>query len=281
MDPLQLTILTYFFIITLAVLIIGLLTYGIIRVNFPNTLPTQSGRVNIDKLNFADLIGMGMFIALFVAALYSAYQTDPTKAKPDITISHLLSGVIVQFFMVALCIGMVFMRVNPAKFLGLKWSSWKRDIWVIPAGIIICYVLIIAINQVTGYHLWISKLLGEENMQQDVVKMLRESEDPKLLIAMAIGATVIAPICEEIVFRGYIYASIKRFSDRYFAAILSSLIFAFVHLHVAPLLPLTVLAIILCIAYERSGSIWAPIGIHAIFNSITVGAILFTEHIPS
>ena len=94
-------------------------------------------------------------------------------------------------------------------------------------------------------------------------------------IMMAFAVAVLAPLCEEVLFRGYIYAATKRFSDRFFACLLSSLLFAVVHYNINALIPLFFLAIVLVIAYELTGSIWTPILIHALVNGSTLIFIEF------
>ncbi len=87
---------------------------------------------------------------------------------------------------------------------------------------------------------------------------------------MALAVVILAPVCEEIVFRGYIYGATKRFTDRFFACLFSSLLFAVAHYNINALLPLLFLAILLTVAYELTGSLWAPISIHALFNATTL-----------
>ena len=51
--------------------------------------------------------------------------------------------------------------------------------------------------------------LGAETTQ-DTVKLLRETNDPLVLGLMAFAAVVAAPLCEEIVFRGYLYPVLRN-----------------------------------------------------------------------
>ena len=76
------------------------------------------------------------------------------------------------------------------------------------------------------------------------------------------------------IFRGYIYAVVKRFSDQTFSAIFTSTVFAAVHMHVLHLAPLFALAMCFTLAYEITGCLWIPIAMHAIFNTVNVSVIL-------
>jgi membrane protease YdiL (CAAX protease family) len=87
---------------------------------------------------------------------------------------------------------------------------------------------------------------------------------------MSITAVIVAPLCEEVVFRGYIYPTLKKFNGIWIAALVSALIFSAAHGSLAALLPLFIFGVVLVFLYERTGSIWAPIGAHFLFNAATV-----------
>jgi membrane protease YdiL (CAAX protease family) len=82
-------------------------------------------------------------------------------------------------------------------------------------------------------------------------------------------------VAEEIIFRGYFYGVIRRFGGRLPALLTSSLLFAAIHVHLPSMLGLGILAIILCLLYERTGSLWAPITMHACFNASTIAVLIF------
>ena len=91
---------------------------------------------------------------------------------------------------------------------------------------------------------------------------------------LIVSTCLVAPVVEEVLFRGYIYPVVKRFSDRSFSAIFTSTVFAVVHLNVLSLAPLWALAMCFTIAYEITGCLWIPIMMHAIFNTVNVTLIL-------
>jgi membrane protease YdiL (CAAX protease family) len=115
---------------------------------------------------------------------------------------------------------------------------------------------------------WIESL-GVETVQ-DTVKLLQTSTDPQILGLMIFAAVVAAPICEEIVFRGYLYSASKHFTGPWVAGICSALVFSATHGSLAPLLPLFILGCILAFIYQKTGSLWAPIAVHFCFNGATV-----------
>lgn len=86
-----------------------------------------------------------------------------------------------------------------------------------------------------------------------------------------------APIVEEILFRGVIFGSVRR-KNRAAAYVLSMLMFAMYHVwqyayvdagmlvYVLQYLPV---GFVLCWLYERSGSVWMPIGFHMMINAMS------------
>ena len=93
------------------------------------------------------------------------------------------------------------------------------------------------------------------------------------LALQALSVVVMAPICEELLFRGVIYPSLRDLGHRRLAIAASSLLFAAIHGSLALMLPLTVLAVILVWLYEKTGSIVAPVLMHAAFNAVNFAMI--------
>jgi len=86
-------------------------------------------------------------------------------------------------------------------------------------------------------------------------------------------AAVIAPVGEEILFRGFLFNAWRARTGFWPAALASSLIFGGMHFYswfgMAAIVSFGLLA---CWIYERSGSLWPPILLHALTNfTITLG----------
>ena len=109
---------------------------------------------------------------------------------------------------------------------------------------------------------------------QDAVKAFNTAGGLPLKAMMTVAAVVVAPLVEETVFRGFIYGVLKRYTDGWFAAVCSASLFAAVHVHVGSFVPLFILALGLCAAYERTGSLLVPMWMHAFFNGVSTTLIL-------
>lgn len=89
-------------------------------------------------------------------------------------------------------------------------------------------------------------------------------------------AVVVAPVAEEVIFRGYFYGVLKKWLGGAGAAVVSGAIFAAMHVNVPSLAPLFVLALCLTVAYEAAGSLLVTIFMHALFNLTMLAALLNT-----
>ena len=90
------------------------------------------------------------------------------------------------------------------------------------------------------------------------------------MISMVLTAAVLAPLQEEFLFRGYLYPVFKRYLTGWGSAFATALLFALLHANVTALPGLFLLALCLTAAYEWSGSLLVPIGMHALFNSVSL-----------
>lgn len=118
------------------------------------------------------------------------------------------------------------------------------------------------------------RLLGLPDAPQDLIAIFTGVESPVVFGAMLFVACVLAPINEELVFRGLIFRYARQRFGRGVALALSGVLFGALHGNWAGFLPLAVLGVGLAIAYEQTGDIRVPIVAHALFNLNTVLFIL-------
>ncbi|MFT5465363.1 MAG: membrane protease YdiL (CAAX protease family) [Verrucomicrobiales bacterium] len=154
----------------------------------------------------------------------------------------------------------------------------KRDVievWglnkLTPPKITVTGIFLIASTALTLFvyqlfqHFVLKDLVGTPPAQPQI-QQLRENKSAPLVISMIIGACVLAPLYEEIIFRGFLYPALKRFVQPVVAAIVISGIFAAAHTNLGALLPLGVLSLMLILAYEVTGSLLVPMIVHSGFN---------------
>lgn len=230
----------------------------------PPELPV--GRVAVWFYRPLDLVGAGLVFGIF-GALVLGSTRHAEAAAPVLGPVTMLVNIALQFVLAGgLAIGVV-RRVGWVTWLGLRWSGWAWVFVIAPGAVLFMWAVFGALMG-CGYMEWMESL-GVETVQ-DAVKVLQKSEDSLILGLMAFAAVVAAPLCEEMVFRGYLYPVLKKYSGRWAAAVCSSLVFASAHGDLTALLPLFIFGGVLVVLYEMTGSLWAPVAAHFCFNSATV-----------
>ena len=106
-------------------------------------------------------------------------------------------------------------------------------------------------------------------MQVDMGPILAALDSPW---AFVLGAAVVAPVAEEIFFRGFVFAGLRQRYDWKVAAVASAALFAVIHLQPLAELPIFFLGLIFAFLYQWSGSIWPAIFLHVSTNALAVAA---------
>lgn len=109
-----------------------------------------------------------------------------------------------------------------------------------------------------------------------LVSLLTSSDVRNHQASTFVGAIVIAPILEEIVFRGGLFSSLRARFPFFISLIISSVLFGSIHiidslkngsiLDVSYLLVYSVIGLVLGYSYEKSGSLIVPISVHMLNN---------------
>jgi hypothetical protein len=123
--------------------------------------------------------------------------------------------------------------------------------------------------------LWVAILNLHET--QELPDRLGADRSTLNLVAVVILITVVAPLGEELFFRGYFFGSLRNWRGVWPAALLTGVIFGLIHVGSAPagfLVPLGFFGVGLCLLYHYSGSLYPCIALHALNNSIALGATL-------
>ncbi len=86
-------------------------------------------------------------------------------------------------------------------------------------------------------------------------------------VLMILIVCLIGPVAEEMVFRGMIYAKLRRAFSVWPAAIISALLFGLFHANWVQGIYATLVGIILAYVYEKTQTIWGSCLLHILFNS--------------
>lgn len=212
----------------------------------------------------------------------------------------------------------------------LNWRLWGpiRPRWShIGWGLLVGIGGFVVIQVALGVLL--SLLEEADPPQQELLDAL--GGDPLVVVLVVLAAVVLAPIGEEVIFRGILFQALRRRVGLWPAATISAAVFAVVHVEVIgvealpavlvavillcvgviPRFPLVVrllfgavglaalafavvaggwtpvlvptglvlLALVLALAFHRSGNLLVPVVGHAIFNGIAVGLTLVAQNL--
>ncbi len=114
---------------------------------------------------------------------------------------------------------------------------------------------------------------------QEVVAMLRQLHDPRLLIAFTLFACVLAPLMEETIFRVFLFNATRRYWGFWAGAIVSGLCFGLAHGDPIAALPLALGGIVLASVYYFTRNAFASMVTHGLFNSYTILALIFVPQL--
>jgi uncharacterized protein len=111
-----------------------------------------------------------------------------------------------------------------------------------------------------------------------VFEYIRTAGDTLNIVLLFLVVGILAPIFEEILFRGILYTSLRRYMPAVSSTIIISLLFAFIHFDLGVLFQLFFLSAILTVVYERSGSLIPSIVLHCVWNSVVfvLSVVMFT-----
>lgn len=122
---------------------------------------------------------------------------------------------------------------------------------------------------------WLLRLTGRPLVPQALVQMLGEIDRPEILLGLGVLAVILAPIAEELIFRAGLYRFLQSRMTSREAALVSSFLFALMHGNWFSFVPLWLLGIALCLLYQKTGTLKAPIFLHMIFNLNSLVFLLF------
>lgn len=173
-------------------------------------------------------------------------------------------GAIVYVLTIAMVIGLPWLikkYKTSREDVGLsRLPSWL-DILLAPVGFII-YLIVSAIFILIASQL---SFINLDQVQDTGFSQLGQGYEYLVAFMMLV---VIAPVAEEILFRGFLFGKLRKHVPIWVAILITSLLFAFVHGAVNVGIDVFALSIVLCLLRLVSGTIWPSILLHMLKNAI-------------
>lgn len=164
-------------------------------------------------------------------------------------------------FEISACI--VFFKFLSPAFLGFHFG--KDHFWALLKIYTALIPLLLGALLINNHFLKYIDIEPALNPAIEIFLMLKKKYLVFLLLFQAI---ILAPLTEEIFFRGFVYTLLRKKHSLLFSASLVSLFFAAVHNTPQDILPLFIISMALCYFYEKTQNIAAPVIFHAIHNGI-------------
>ncbi|MCL5073301.1 MAG: CPBP family intramembrane metalloprotease [Actinobacteria bacterium] len=160
----------------------------------------------------------------------------------------------------------IYWRGASIRDLGFRYYSILKTIWYTFISLLfiflISFLYVLALKSIFGIEAPPSKideLVANRNISSNI-----------LIIVTA----VVAPFCEEIYFRGFLYPAFKKSFGVLAALFLSSFLFSLAHLELYSFIPIMIIGWLLAYIYEKTKSIFTVIFLHSVYNLILISILL-------
>jgi membrane protease YdiL (CAAX protease family) len=163
-----------------------------------------------------------------------------------------------------------FRGVSVRSYFGLDRHRWRE---IFGLGLWICLAVYIPLQALASGCSAVAQAFGLPTEPQPAVQWFLRTRNTPAFWTILVAVLLIAPVGEEILFRGFLYPLLKRQLSSPQAIVWNAAVFSLFHAHWLTFLPLFLFGIVLAVAYEFSGALLLPMAIHFWFNGITMGLL--------
>lgn len=212
------------------------------------------------------LVYFGVILFAYLFGFYGQGFYDflvNNLALPERMSTYFILSSFLQFF-VMFSLAIVFtIFLNGAKLrdLGLNTPSWDDVIKYGILGGVLLFIFVLLVGILIQF-------FQPDLEPQYIEKMLRSVVSKQEFFLIFFVGVVLAPISEEIFFRGMLYPVLRKYLGVFWGIVLAGSIFGLAHMDLMRAVPIGIGGMVLCYMYERSSSIWVPIIAHAVWNGL-------------
>lgn len=153
-------------------------------------------------------------------------------------------------------------RPTTREELGLqRLPQWMDFVWS-PLGMFVYLVLTTIVTAIAT-----QALTFVDYSQTQETGFAEIATRPEYILAF-LSLVIVAPIAEEVLFRGYLLGKLRKYAPLWLSILITSVLFAVVHFQWNVGIDVFVLSIVLCLLRVYTGSLWAPILLHMIKNGV-------------
>ena len=215
---------------------------------------------------FAAFVVALLFTLLLAGILAAALDVEPGGEQPA---GFTVAATAIQD--TALVAAAVFFAAMVARPRAWQFGLRRTRFWPAVGWAVLGLVAFYLVAAVYG-------ALVQPDAEQEITESLGADQGTAGLIVAGCVVMILAPLAEEVFFRGFFYASLRSKFGIAVAALINGVVFGMVHfgfdgldqLLIIP--PLMVLGAIFCLVYEKTGSLWPVVGMHAFNNAVAYAA---------
>lgn len=216
---------------------------------------------------------------LLIPWLGLAAPEGETRSPMNAVLVGLVGQLLVSGLACAYVVGRCLVEPGGLREVGLWRGPIMRVLKVGAIGLGVGLPMVIGLAAILGLAM---VLMGSPPppVGHDMLIALQGMTRPIEVALLLLSAVVLAPLFEEILFRGLLQTAIGRLlgtESRWMSIGICSLLFALTHgsAGVPPhgIAALVLLAVVLGWTYERTGSLWPAILIHAGFNAFNIAMV--------
>ena len=201
--------------------------------------------------------------AVMIAAAYGVvYLLGALSLRPDVDVWVALVPILFELlFMVP--VWWFSVRKYHASPKTLGFVSFKFSVLAKGLGLLFAFYLF------NGLYTYVLRGFGLQ-VGTDLTPIVSRLSTPWGLFAAVV---VVAPVVEEIFFRGFVFAGLRSRYDWRKAAAISAALFAAAHMQITFFIPAFMSGYAFAYLYQKSNSIWPGITIHALMNGLALTAV--------
>jgi uncharacterized protein len=217
----------------------------------------------------------GFIAALFIAGFFLTLKLSRTpiqRPKPFIfDVSILLQFVLEGALVLIVLAAMPVISKFSLRELGFRMPN-ARTVGIAVLGAAAMAIVANGSASLIDY-------LAKSQHQQDIVEIFKSLRDPTTIAIFVAFAVVFAPFAEETFFRILFFNLGMRYGGFWGGAILSGVLFGIAHGDIYAALPLALGGVVLCAVYYRTANAYASMISHALFNALSIAALLFAPQL--
>lgn len=217
-------------------------------------------------------LGVAVIVANLLTLPYAIFQQAHQPGATALTPAALVLSVVT---LDGALLGIVYLRIVHPKVL--SWS--ELGLTSADLGERVRLGILLGIGVIVGTAL-IELGLRAVGVQQTQEQMFSGvlGATPAQFLGVLLAGAVIAPICEEIFFRGYVFTAVRRTGSVVGAFVMSSVLFALAHLNLQAFIPILFIGFTFAYVYWRTKSLVPSMIAHAMNNALALTALYISRH---